>query len=89
MKGHVGASQIHEGNLVLQSRSITPHEISRRKKRLAKGEELNMLVALVVTKAMKTTNKSKANDTSYSENDTEAEHFNFKHLKIGTDGNTE
>ena len=51
------------------------------------GEELNMLVSSAVANAMKTNKKSKAKDTSDSENDNESEYLNFEHLKIGSDSN--
>ena len=59
------------------------------KKRSANSEEMNTLASSAVAKAMKVIDKSKAKDTSDSENETEAEKFSFKHLKIGTNPDSE
>ena len=55
------------------------------KKRSANGEDLNTLVNSAMVNVVKMTNKSKAKKTLDSENDNEANHYNFKHLKIVSD----
>ena len=47
------------------------------KKLLDDGKEMDTLFASAVAKAIKMNKKYKAKDTSESENETEAEHFNF------------
>ena len=57
-------------------------EFASAKQRSADGEELNTLVASAVFKAMKTTKKSKAKETSDSENYNEAETSTSKNSRL-------
>ena len=56
------------------------------KKRPSEDKDLNMLVALPMTKAMKKTKKPKAKDKKRSsDSDEETEQYNFEKLDIGSD----
>ena len=62
---------------------------TRANKYLDDGEDLNMLFASAVAKALKTNNQSKAKDTYDPQNDNESEHFNFENIKIKVDSEYE
>ena len=62
---------------------------TRANKYLADDEDLNMLFASAVSKALKMNKKSKEKDTYDSHNDNESEHFNFEHIKIKVDSEYE
>ena len=55
------------------------------KKCLAEGEDLNTIIDLAMTKAMKLTKRSKTKVNDASNSDDEAEHFNFEKLDIRSD----
>ena len=60
-------------------------KLTHANKYLDDGEDLNVLFASTVAKALKTNKQSKAKDTYDSQNDNESENFNFEHINIRLD----
>ena len=84
MQGHAGTIQIHDVNLIDRSRRrCRPRKVPRPKKRPAKGEEPNDLVANAVKAFLKPNKQKRAKDSSDSGSEDEQEHYNFEIVKIG------
>ena len=64
-------------------------KLTHANKYLDDGEDLNVLFASTVAKALKTNKQSKAKDTYDSHNENELEHLNFEHKEIKVDSEYE